>query len=273
MDLSYMITTDNEGMSVKDFLLSSGISHTILKKAKFGGITVSGKTVTVRHILKKNEELRVFVPEISEERIPPISIPIPVVYEDEHILIVDKPTGMPTHPSKGNSLPTLANAVVALMGKEFVFRAVNRLDRDTSGLVLIAKNAFCASRLSLAMKRREIIKKYVALVEGKPANKKGMIDAPIRRESEGSIKRIVASDGKDALTEYEVIKQNEDCSLLEITLHTGRTHQIRVHMAYIGHPLVGDFLYGKRRDEGYELRCHFLSFVHPITGSTISIKI
>jgi len=180
---------------------------------------------------------------------------------------------MPTHPSKGNSLPTLANAIMARYGEDFTFRAVNRLDRDTSGLVLIAKDAFCANTLASSMKKGEFIKKYLARVEGRPTPSSGIIDLPIKRESEASLKRIVADDGKSAKTEYKVIKEEGNCSLLEIRLFTGRTHQIRVHMAHIGTPLLGDFLYGREDSGAYFLRCHSLSFPHPITKEILTFKI
>jgi 23S rRNA pseudouridine1911/1915/1917 synthase len=123
------------------------------------------------------------------------------------------------------------------------------------------------------MKKRQIIKKYIAVIEGVPKNKSGVINAPIRRESEDSVKRTVAPDGKEAITEYKIIEEHGDYSVAEVTLHTGRTHQIRLHFAYIGHPLKGDFLYGERNEDGYILRCNYLEFEHPITAETVKICI
>ncbi len=260
-------------MLLREFLDKKGLSKTIVKRAKLGGLFVSGEAVTVRRVLKIGELVAVKLFEKEEEKITPVDIPINVVYEDEYIMVVDKPTNMPTHPSRGNSLPTLANAVVARMGSDFTFRAINRLDRDTSGLVLIAKDPFSASRLSQALKNGEFSKKYTALVKGIPKDTHGIIDAPVRREFEASMKRVVSADGKRALTEYDLLEVRGEDSVLEVTLHTGRTHQIRVHLAYIGHPLVGDFLYGVREDCGYFLRCNKLSFPHPISGKTIKIEI
>ena len=272
-DIIYTVKEAENDMLLKDYLIKMGLSKTIIKKAKIDGIFVNGEKVTVRKVLKSSDNVRVILPTGSSESIEPISIPINIVFEDDYVLVVDKPTGMPTHPSKGNSLPTLANAIMAKMGAGFVFRAVNRLDRDTSGLVLIAKDAHCASKLSLSMKNRKIVKKYIALLDGIPENRNGIINAPIRRESEDSIKRIVAPDGKEAITEYKIIEEKDGCSLAEVTLHTGRTHQIRVHFAHIGHPLNGDFLYGHRNEEGYFLRCNYLQFEHPISGQIIKICI
>lgn len=272
-DIIYTVNEAENDMLLKDYLIKKGLSRTIIKKAKTDGIFVNGEKVTVRKVLRSGDKVRLILPMGSSESIEPINIPINIVYEDDYVLVVDKPTNMPTHPSKGNSLPTLANAVMARMGKDFVFRAVNRLDRDTSGLVLIAKDAHTASKLSLQIKERQIIKKYLALVEGIPDVEQGIINAPIRRESENSVKRMVAEDGKEAITEYNLIEKRDGGSLLEVTLHTGRTHQIRVHLSYLGHPLIGDFLYGKRSDNGYFLRCHYLEFKHPITSENIIISI
>ena len=266
---------DFSGKLIKEFLRQKlSLSVTLIKKVKFGGVSVNGQVVTMRKILQKGDTVRVLLPKGEEsEHVEPINLPLTVLFEDEYILAVDKPTNMPTHPSRYNSLTTLANLVRAYIGEAFVFRAITRLDRDTSGLVLIAKDAHSASRLSLSMKNRKIIKKYIALIDGIPKNKSGIINAPIRRESEDSIKRIVAPDGKEAVTEYRIIEEKNGCSVAEVTLHTGRTHQIRVHFAHIGHPLKGDFLYGKRNENGYVLRCNYLEFEHPINGDTIKISI
>ena len=273
MELKFTVTEEDNGLNVKEFLYKKGLSVTLVKKAKQGGIYVCSNPVTVRKTLSLGDTVKIIVPDQGENNIEPIEIPLNVVYEDDFVLVVDKPTNMPTHPSRGNSLPTLANAVIAKMGRDFTFRAINRLDRDTSGLVLIAKDTLSAAKLSASMKNGEFSKKYLAIVEGVPEMDSDLIDAPIEREAEDSIKRTVRADGKRALTEYRILENRGNTALLEVTLHTGRTHQIRVHLSYIGHPLVGDFLYGERSDEGYFLRCHKLSFPHPISGELISLSI
>lgn len=259
-------------ISVKEYLYQKGLSRSIISGMKRSGIFVNDEPVTVRRMMADGDRIRLHLDESGSECIPPIDIPLNIVYEDEELVIVDKPTSMPTHPSRGNSLPTLANAVMARYGEGFVFRAITRLDRDTSGLVLIAKNAISASKLSAAMKSGEIKKRYEATVVGIPSPECGVIDAPIERESPDSIKRTVREDGKPSLTEYRVVRKREGESDLEILLHTGRTHQIRVHMAYIGHPLKGDFLYGVRNDVGYSLRCMTLTFPHPCDGRIITVR-
>lgn len=257
---------------MKSFLYSHGLSVTLVKKAKYGGIRLNGETVTVRALVNKGDKIELFLEEEKSESIPPMDIPIRVLYEDEDLIAVDKPTNMPTHPSKGNNLPTLANAIMGYFKGDFVFRSVNRLDRDTSGVVIVAKNKISASALSSSMKQGMWSKKYHALVEGVPTPECGTVDAPIERIEEGNIKRTVRPDGKRAITKYKVIENMGERALCEITLLTGRTHQIRVHMSHIGHPLTSDFLYGKVSDAAYYLRCMEISFPHPKTGEIIVIK-
>lgn len=263
---------DTRPMSMKEFLRREGLSVTLIKKAKYGGIHLNGETVTVRATVNPGDKIEIYVDESRSEGIPPMDIPLTILYEDEDILAVDKPTDMPTHPSKGNNLPTLANAVMGYFGGIFVFRSVNRLDRDTSGIVIIAKNQMSAGALSASMKKGLWEKKYHALVEGTITPPEGVIDAPIERIEEGNIKRTVRPDGKRAVTKYRVIEDHGDCSLCEIILLTGRTHQIRVHMAHIGHPLVSDFLYGTKSEKEYYLRCKEIRFPHPRSGEIIIIK-
>ncbi len=270
-EMIFEVTEEYSGKSVKELLLHRGLSATLLKKVKYGGISVGGKTVTVRAVPNVGDIVTVRTPEERSDGIPPMDIPLRIVFEDDHILVVDKPRNMPTHPSKGNSLPTLANAVMGLYGGDFVFRSINRLDRDTSGLVIIAKDQYSAGKLSESMKSGEFRKYYECRVEGIPEPREALIDAPIMREREGSIKRIVHDEGKRALTEYKVINTDEEGTLCRIRLYTGRTHQIRVHMAHIGHPLVGDFLYGNERGE-FHLRCIEIDFPHPLTGELLCIR-
>lgn len=257
---------------MKSFLYSLGLSVTLVKKAKYGGIILNGNPVTVRARVNEGDKIELYLDSTRSEGIPPMDIPLKVLYEDEDILAVDKPTNMPTHPSKGNNLPTLANAVMGYYGGEFVFRSVNRLDRDTSGIVVIAKNQISAAALSSSMKKGLWQKKYHALVDGIPSPKEATIDAPIERICEGNIKREVRADGKRAITKYRVVNEMNDSSLCEVILLTGRTHQIRVHMSHIGHPLCSDFLYGVPSKQEYFLRCVEISFPHPKTNKTIVIK-
>lgn len=265
------IITDTSPVNVKDYLHKSGFSATLIKKVKFGGIFVNGVNVTVRKMLNSGDVIEVFLPDRTSENIEALNFPLDILYEDDYILAVNKPINMPTHPSKGNSLPTLANGVMGKYDGNFVFRAITRLDRDTSGIVLIAKDSFSANKLSLSLKRGEFTKKYLCVIQGIPTKNEGVINAPIARENPDSIRRIVAEHGKSAITEYKVLKTFDNKSLCEINLLTGRTHQIRVHMSYIGHPLVNDFLYGTPSENTYFLHCYRISFPHPKTKETITI--
>jgi 23S rRNA pseudouridine1911/1915/1917 synthase len=268
-----IVSTNETDTNIKEFLKQNGFTATLIKKVKYGGVFINGKNVTMRGIVKHGDEVFVNLPEDVSEGIPPINMPLDIIYEDEYMIAVNKPKNMPTHPSKGNSLPTLANGVMAHFNGNHTFRSINRLDRDTSGIVLIAKDAYSAATLSSSMKNGKFKKKYIAKVEGILDQKQGIIDAPIRREAEGEMKRIVAPDGKRAITEYKVISENNSRSIVEVILHTGRTHQIRVHFAYIGHPLCADFLYGERIEgERYSLHCCELSLPHPKTGETITLS-
>ena len=257
---------------MREYLLKIGLSKRRITAAKKDGIFLNEKAVTVRATVKSGDRIDIVISDTQSEGIKPIDLNIRVLYEDEDILAVYKPTNMPTHPSRGNSLPTLANGVMAMYSGNFVFRAITRLDRDTAGIVLIAKNPISGGALPALMKRGEIKKTYVARLLGVPNERRGIIDAPIRREEEGSIKRVVAPDGKPALTEYEVIGEVPGGCICKFSPLTGRTHQIRVHAAHIGCPLKDDFLYGKRGENTYDLRCVRLEFPHPRTNEKIVIE-
>ena len=263
------------GMKIRDYLTKRiGFSTSLIAVVKYDNVKLNGDIVHMRATVKDGDVITVTLPEEESENIPPMDIPLDIIYEDEHILAVSKPINMPTHPSRGNHLPTLANAVRAYLGKPFVFRAISRLDRDTSGIVLVAKNQLSAAILSREMKKGSIKKIYEATVVGVPDPPSGEINAPIARETEGDIKRIVREDGKSAITLYRVREINDDGNaIVELQAVTGRTHQLRVHMAYIGHPLVADFLYGDRiENETYRLHCKLLEFPHPITGETLTLS-
>ena len=257
---------------MRDYLRFIGLSRRQATAIKGRGIFLNGALVTVRAKIKRGDKIEIRISEGKASDIPGYDMPIKILYEDDDILAVDKPTNMPTHPSKGNSLPTLANLVMAHYNQSFVFRAITRLDRDTSGIVLIAKNPLSANMLSALVKQSKIRKTYIARLCGVPKERSGRIDAPIRRECEGSIKRVIAEDGKRAVTDYEVIETFDGGCICRFHPITGRTHQIRLHAAYIGCPLRNDFLYGEDIDGSSFLRCVRLEFTHPMTGKEIVIE-
>ena len=210
--------------------------------------------------------------EIEEEaRFEPQDIPLDIVYEDEDIIVINKAAGMPIHPSLNNYENSLANGLMwyyTQQGKPFIFRCTNRLDRDTSGLTVIAKHLISSSILSSMGARHEIKREYLAIVRGSVTPPSGTIDAPLARTGSSMIERKVDFEhGERAVTHYKVVEEKNGHSLVSLILETGRTHQIRVHMQYLGFPLVGDYLYNPDMEYIHRQALHSwkLSFIHPIT--------
>ncbi len=239
------------------------------------GIMVGDEKRFVNYILKKDDILKVTIKEEASENIEPVFGELDVLYEDKDILAVNKPSDMPTHTSHGHHRDTLSNAVLYYLnknGEEHTFHAITRLDKNTSGVVLIAKNRYAHDLFSNLLRRGALEKTYTAVVTGELRGE-GMIDKKIRREGDSIIKRVVADDGKEAVTEYCVISNHKDYSYVELKPKTGRTHQLRVHMSYIGHPLLGDNLYGgDMSTKRHLLHCKSISFIHPITNEKMKIE-
>lgn len=271
--LNYTVSDADNGMIVLDFLRKQGFSRHILTamKADREALSVNGQKAGGRTVLSGGDHFRVRLLETcSTDGIVPVPMDIPILYEDEDILVVNKPADMPVHPSIGNYTNTLANGIAAyLTSKEELcpFRCINRLDRDTSGALILAKNALSGAILSDQMRHREIHRTYLAVVEGiTPGN--GTISAPISRVDDSVIERHVDFEkGESAVTHYQRLDVRNGHSLLEIHLETGRTHQIRVHMGYIGHPLPADYLYHPVYDTFKRQPLHSLQlrFRHPLT--------
>ena len=247
---------------------------TSLKKSPTG-ITVDGEHVTVRRVLHMGEVLCLEVEDREQnENLVPTELPLDILYEDEDIIALNKPPHMPTHPSHGHFSDTLANGLcfyIQKKGEPFVFRSVNRLDRNTSGLVLVAKNRISANRLYESMQKGLITKKYIALLLGTLPEKEGMIDTYIRRREESIITREVCAalpDASRAITKYELLSSDGSLSAVKASPITGRTHQLRLHFAHLGTPILGDDLYGEESEEisRQALHAYFLSFPHPRSG-------
>lgn len=275
--LTYTITPQEDGMQVLEFLRSKGFSRHILTSMKPDkeALLVNGMRIGGRGILHAGDLFRVCVTETgSVEGIVPTPLPLNILYEDEDILVLNKPADMPVHPSIGNYTNTLANAAAFYFQQKGMlcpFRCINRLDRDTSGALILAKNAFSAAILSAQMRNREIRRTYLAVVCG-VTPPSGTVSAPIGRVSDSVIQRQVDPEhGESAVTHYERLAVRNDHSLLEIHLETGRTHQIRVHMGYIGHPLPADYLYHPVYDHFKRQPLHSfqLNFRHPLTGKDL----
>lgn len=275
--LTYDITNACDGLTIHEFLKANGYSTPVLTHLKRteNGIMKNGTWDWVRDILHTGDVLQITLLETeSSENIVPRPLPFPVVYEDDDILIINKPADMPIHPSQGNYENTLANAAAYYFkekGETFTYRCINRLDRDTTGLLILAKHMYSASLLSNMVKNREIHREYLAIVTGELSGE-GTITAPIGRVDGSTIERGVDfQNGDYACTHYKALEQKNRHTLVSIHLETGRTHQIRVHMKYIGHPLPGDFLYNPDYSNigRQALHSHRLSFVHPITNDKL----
>lgn len=273
--LNYHITEDADSLRVEQYLRRRGFSYqnlTQLKKMP-ESILINGVWSYMRTPLHSGDILTVHIRETeSSPNIPPVELPLDIVYEDEDIIVVNKPAGMPVHPSLNNYRNSLANALMYYyqqQDKPFIFRCTNRLDRDTSGLTVIAKHMVSSSILSSMTARHEIEREYLAVVRGSVTPSSGTIDAPIGRTGSSLIERKIDFEhGERAVTHYHVVKEENGHSLVSLILETGRTHQIRVHMKYIGFPLVGDYLYNPDMEYIQRQALHScrLSFRHPITG-------
>lgn len=275
--ITYQIEEKDAGRTVLSYLKERGYSARVLAGLKRNpyGITIGRKRVTVQKQLRAGDSLTVRIAnkesQVDNAHILPVDLPLTVLYEDEDVLVVDKPSHLATHPSLGNHGATLAGAVAYYyqkQEKEFVFRPVHRLDKDTSGAILLGKNAHSAGVLGEDLKRNKITRTYLAVLEGILPQKRGTVDAPIARVPGSVMARQVDEKGDRAVTHYQVLAEGDGYSLVCLRLDTGRTHQIRVHMAYLGAPVAGDFLYGTEDAAigRQALHSSTLEFIHPISG-------
>ncbi|MGM0753481.1 MAG: RluA family pseudouridine synthase [Bacillota bacterium] len=270
--LKWVIPSSYDGKAMREFLIDHQISKRTLTAVKFdgGAITVNGKEENVRYLLKERDILEMRFPEEKgSESLVAEEIPLSTIYEDDDVLVIDKPWGMKSIPTKNEPTGSLANAIAGYYKKVGIgstVHIVTRLDKDTSGLVLIAKHRHVHHLFSLQQKGREIKRTYEAFAEGRLDTDIDTIEEPIGRKPDSIIEREVRHDGRYALTHYRVKKQFKDFAHIELKLETGRTHQIRVHMSFIGHPLAGDDLYGGSVAliGRQSLHCKKLSFFHPV---------
>jgi 23S rRNA pseudouridine1911/1915/1917 synthase len=271
--LQWTIPSNYEGRLLREFLVDQKVSKRTLTSVKFEGgkICVNKSEVNVRHLLKKDDIVElVFPPETGSDKLIPENMPLNIVYEDGDVLVVDKPPGLNTIPSKEHMTGSLANGIAGYYKRISLASAVHivtRLDRDTSGLVLIAKHRHIHHLFSLQQKGREVSRTYEALAEGEMKSTQGVIEKPIGRKETSIIEREIRQDGQYACTAYLVLGQFSQAVHLSLHPETGRTHQIRVHMSSIGHPLLGDDLYGGHMGliKRQALHCRTLSFFHPMT--------
>lgn len=279
--INYEISESEAGLRVEQYLKRKGYSSQNLAAIKRmpESILVNGVHYYMRQTLASSDRLTVHITETKcSEKIPPVKLPLDIIYEDEDIIVINKPAGMPIHPSLNNYYNTLANALAWYyqeQNKPFIFRCCNRLDRDTSGLTVVAKHLVSAGILSAMTGRREVHREYLAITAGHVTPESGTINAPLGRKSGTIIERTVDWEaGEPAITHYQLVSSNERHSLIALKLETGRTHQIRIHMKYLGYPLIGDYLYNPDMSciGRQALHSHRLSFPHPITGKIMDFQ-
>lgn len=274
---TYEVGNSEKGLTVEQFLKKRGYSHQVmvhLKKTE-DGILLDGRWAYTRDKVCAGSRVDIkLVEEDASDQIEPVLLPFDIVYEDDDLMVINKPKDMPVHPSMNNHDNTLANAVAAYClekGESFPYRCINRLDRNTTGLLIIAKHMLSAAVLYGQMRERKIHRTYLALVTGR-LESPGVIDLPIGRKEGSTIERMIDPEhGERAVTHYTPLKWGKDWTLVQCILETGRTHQIRVHMSHLGHPLPGDFLYNPddHTMDRQPLHSWKLSFTHPITKETM----
>lgn len=277
--MEHTITAAESGRRLRDILRQvMGVSYSAMKSAKWDGrITVDGVATPVDAFVREGQTVAIRFKEAAPVyAVKPYDIPLVIPYEDEHLYVIDKPAPLASQSSANHPDDALENALYAHLGcpADFVYRPVNRLDKGTSGLMIVAKDAHTQHRLQKLLHSDDFARQYLAVVEGKLPAKSGVIDAPIGKEDAASIRRLVREDGKPSVTHYEVLEERNGRSLVKLRLETGRTHQIRVHMAHLGCPVCGDFLYGTELPElpgRFALHSHELTLTHPLTMEGLHI--
>jgi 23S rRNA pseudouridine1911/1915/1917 synthase len=286
--LIYNVSAEEDGFYLKTILQNRMyVSRKLLSRLKLTeqGILLNGKREYISVRVHAGDVVEVYMEQEVSEDILPQELPLDILYEDEHLMVVNKAAGMIVHPTHGHYVNTLANGVVYYwqqQGKSYRFRPIHRLDQETSGTLAIAKNPFVHQQVSEQMKTNIVEKEYIALVHGTMNTDEGTVDAPIDRDPEEPHIRIVTESGYAAITHYKVVQRFPEATLVSLWLETGRTHQIRVHMQYLGHPLIGDKLYKQQAVapdismepsiERHALHACRLAFTHPITKGRIEFN-
>ena len=279
-----VVKEDNVRLDVYISNQHKDLSRTMVQKLiEDGNIQVNNANKKISYKVQIGDKIEIELPEVREVDLKPQEIPIEVVYEDADIIVVNKPKGMVVHPANGNPDGTLVNAIMAKckdslsgIGGELRPGIVHRLDKDTSGLLIVAKNDKAHINMSEQIKNREVKKIYIALVRGIVPEDEATINMPIGRSTKDRKKMAISKSGKEAITHFKVLKRYPKYTLLEIKIDTGRTHQIRVHMAEIGHPVIGDMVYSNGKNEfgiqGQMLHAKSLDFKHPVTNKQMHLE-
>ena len=284
---NYIVNEEENGKRLDVYIASKDEETTrssAQRQIEQGNVVVNGKKITkVSYKVSEGDKIELEEQEPVEIELKAQDIPIDIVYEDKDIIVVNKPKGMVVHPANGNPEGTLVNAIMAIckdslsgIGGEIRPGIVHRLDKDTSGLLIVAKNDMAHVNMSEQIKRHEVKKTYIALVRGIVKENEATIDMPIGRSNSDRKKMAVTKNGKNAVTHIKVLKRYDKYTLLEVNIETGRTHQIRVHLAHIGYPVIGDYIYSNGKNEfgivGQCLHAKSLEFKHPITGKDMKLE-
>lgn len=265
------------GLTVEDTLYSYNVSGRLFRKLnREKGILLNGEIAKKRVKVNKGDILTI-VMEDESDNIAPQDIPLDIIYEDNDLLVLNKQPNVVVHPTKSHLDGTIANGVSKYFRQKGIkkkIRFANRLDMDTSGILIVAKNQFAHQQLGIEFENNSVEKKYLAVVEGIVKEDENVIDLPVGREEEKSVKKTVTLEGKNAITKYKVLERYENASLLEVQIFTGRSHQIRVHLNYIGHPIIGDTLYNEPSNyiNRQALHSYYLKTKHPRTNSYIEFN-
>jgi 23S rRNA pseudouridine1911/1915/1917 synthase len=278
----YSVPADESGSRLDVFLASRpelGSRSQVVAWMRSGAVTVDGAVRAKSYLLSAGQRVVVIPPSVPALELVPEDLPVPIIYEDEWLLVVDKPAGMAVHPARGHSTGTLVHALLGhgvAGGEEFRPGVVHRLDKDTTGLLVVAKSAEAHRELVAMIRRREVDRRYLALVHGRFANDTGTIEAPVGRDpARRKSMRVGGLAAREARTHFRVLEGLGEFSLVEARLETGRTHQIRVHFLAIGHPVAGDPTYARHDVLGLGrqfLHSHRLAFSHPVTGQALSFE-
>lgn len=282
----YIVSQEEKGKRLDAYIPSVDLDITRTSAQRLiedGNILVNGKNVKVSYKIQENDKISVEIPEPKQIELKAQNIPIEIVYEDSDIIVVNKPKGMVVHPANGNPDGTLVNAIMAIckdslsgIGGEIRPGIVHRIDKDTSGLLIVAKNDNAHVKMSEQIKNHEVKKTYIALVRGIFKENEATIDIPIGRSTSDRKKMAVNKNGKNAITHIKVLKRFDKYTLLQVNIETGRTHQIRVHLSHIGYPIVGDYTYSNGKNEfdvvGQCLHAQKLEFKHPITQKDMCLE-
>ena len=280
--ITFQVESGGERLDKAVVVVVPDLSRAVVQRLVKGGqVSVNGRVSKPSYRVEVGDEVVVRVPAKRPPQVLPEQVELAVIYEDEHLLMINKPSGMVVHPAQGHESGTLVNAVLGYLpqildvGGPERAGIVHRLDKDTSGLIIVAKSETVRNALQRQFKRRQVKKTYLALVEGHPEPRQGEIDAPIGRHKRQRKRMAIVRSGRDAYTAYRVIETFDNHSLVELQPETGRTHQIRVHLAWLGYPAVGDRVYGRRKQQLLKHR-HFLharklELTHPVTRAPLSL--